>query len=200
MRLFGVSLGERNKKVGEVLNFSLPSIETCPGASSWCLKHCYGRRYEKLRPACLRAYERNLNLAKDTKRFAWTMIGILPRIVPCFRIHVSGDFYSSEYVDAWRQICREFPNVKFWSYTRSWAVKSMTQHLIELRDLPNVELFASTDPTMPLPPKGWRVAFINNDPRANGVKCKHQANLKSSCLECGYCFNRKHGNVIFKCR
>ena len=41
MRLFGVSLGEGNAKVGDVYTFSLPSHATCPGASPWCLEHCY---------------------------------------------------------------------------------------------------------------------------------------------------------------
>lgn len=198
MRLFGVVLGERNMKVGEVLNFSLPSIETCPGASPWCPKHCYGYRYERLRPACRKAYHRNLSLAHDTELFAKTMIGIIPRIAPCFRIHVSGDFHTIAYVKAWTQICREFPQVKFWSYTRSWAAKELLPHLEELRALLNVQLFASTDPAMPLPPEGWRIAFIDVDPRADGLPCKEQSGDQESCLDCGYCFRKNTGNVVFK--
>lgn len=198
MRIFGVMLGEGNSKVGEVLNFSLPSIETCPGASSWCLKHCYGYRFEKLRPSCRKAYERNLALAADTDRFVQTMIGVLPRIAPCFRIHVSGDFFSRKYVDAWTEICRAFPQIRFWSYTRSWVVPKLLSPLRSLKSLDNVHLFASTDPTMPLPPAGWRVAFIERDPRADGMLCSEQTDRKESCLACGYCFNQGSGNVIFR--
>ena len=97
MQIYGVSLGEGNLKVGNVFTFSLPSNTTCPGASPWCLKHCYAFRYEQIRPGCRQAYERNEALTRDPEKFAQTMIGILPRIMPAFRIHVSGDFYSQPY-------------------------------------------------------------------------------------------------------
>ena len=198
MRLFGVVLGEGNGKVGEVINFSLPSVITCPGASSWCLKKCYADRLEKIRPACRRAYQHNLTLARDTRRFIHIMTGVIPRIAPCFRIHVSGDFFSREYIEAWTAICRAFPPIRFWTYTRSWAVPELLPSLLALRSLPNVHLFASTDPTMPLPPKGWRTAFIDIDPRANGQLCSEQTGLTESCLACGACFRTEDGNVIFR--
>ena len=190
MRLFGVSLGEGNAKVGEVFTFSLPSHATCPGASPWCLKHCYAYRYERLRPSCLRAYQRNLVLAQRTNEFVRVMTGVVPRILLCMRIHVSGDFHSAEYVDGWCRI--------FWSYTRSWIVSELSRPLERLRALPNVVLFASTDPTMPLPPEGWRVAFVDTDPRARGILCSKQTEEEDSCLACGYCFRRDSGDVIFR--
>jgi len=198
MRLFGVSLGEGNIKVGEVFNFSLPSITTCPGASRWCLKHCYAYRYERLRPACRKAYRHNLALAQDTEKFIRTLIGILPRIMPCFRIHVSGDLFSAAYCKAWIRICSEFPQTRFWAYTRSWSVAELLAPLDQLRALENVNLFASTDQTMPLPPEGWRVAFIDADPRAHGIPCSKQTEEDDSCLACGYCFREQAGNVIFR--
>ncbi len=70
--------------------------------------------------------------------------------------------------------------------------------LEQLRACPNVEIFASTDPTMPLPPQGWRVAFIETDQRASGVLCKEQTQQQESCLACGYCFRQDKGNVVFK--
>jgi hypothetical protein len=100
LKLLGVSLGEGNTKVGDVFTFSLPSKTTCPGASPWCLSHCYAHRYEVRRPGCRKAYQANLNLASAPQVFARRMIGILPRILPCFRIHVSGDFNSAQYIDA----------------------------------------------------------------------------------------------------
>lgn len=94
MRLFGVSLGEGNAKVGDVFTFSLPSRATCPGASKWCLKHCYAYRFERMRPACKRAYQRNLVLAQRPDEFVRVVTGVMPRILSCMRIHVSGDFYD----------------------------------------------------------------------------------------------------------
>lgn len=198
MRLFGVSLGEGNTKVGDVFTFSLPSHVTCPGASSWCREHCYAHRYERLRPGCLQAYERNLLLAQRPEEFVRVMTGILPRILPSMRIHVSGDFHTREYIDGWREICVAFPQTRFWTYTRTWAVPNLLQALEQLKVLPNVQLIASTDPTMSLPPEGWRTAFIDADDRASGLPCRHQQGHANTCLECGYCFREDEGNVVFK--
>ncbi|MBM4049590.1 MAG: hypothetical protein FJ279_31225 [Planctomycetes bacterium] len=198
MRLFGVSLGEGNVKVGDVFTFSLPSRKTCPGASSWCWDYCYAYRYERCRPGCQDAYERNLSLSRDTGKFIRTLIGVLPRIMPCFRIHVGGDFYSVEYVHAWQRICSAFPQVKFWAYTRSWAAPELRTALEGLRSLENMQLMASTDPAMPLPPSGWRVGFVDADPRAQGMLCGEQTEQQESCLACGYCFQRSEGDVIFR--
>ena len=102
MRLFGVSLGDGNTKIGDVYTFSLPARATCPGASPWCLKHCYAHRYEQLRPVCRRAYQRNLALAQQPDEFVRVVTGVLPRILPCMRLHVSGDFHSQMYARAWQ--------------------------------------------------------------------------------------------------
>jgi len=198
MRLFGVSLGLGNMKVGEAFTFSLPSKTTCPGASEWCREHCYSHKYERCRRACQNAYEDNLALSRDTAQFVRIMTGVLPRIMPCFRIHVGGDFYSAEYVEAWQRICGAFPQVQFWAYTRSWVVAELCQPLDGLRSLEHVHLFASTDPTMPLPPRGWRIAFIETDSRSRGMMCKEQTDQEESCLACGYCFRRGHGDVVFR--
>ena len=198
MNLFGVCLGEGNIKVGKVFTFSLPSHITCPGASPWCLEHCYAYRFERLRPACRRAYQRNLVLAQQPEEFVRVMTGVLPRILPCVRIHVSGDFHSRSYVMAWKRICAAFPQTRFWAYTRSYVVPELSPALEQLRALDNVQVFASTDPTMPLPPDRWRVAFIETDPRATGVLCKEQTQQHESCLACGYCFREHAGNVVFK--
>lgn len=198
MHLFGITFGEGNIKVGDVFTFSLPSHITCPGASSWCRKYCNAARYEKLRPKCRSAYKRNLMLAKNPKKFIKIVTGVLPRILSCMRIHVSGDFWSTEYIEAWVQICAAFPQTKFWTYTRSWRVPALRKTLGQLRALPNVEIFASTDPAMPLPPNGWRIAFINSDKRAKGLRCPQQEGQVSSCFACTYCFRKEKGNVIFR--
>ena len=40
-----------------------------------------------------------------------------------FRIHDSGDFYSLEYLAAWREVAARFPDILFWAPTRIWATK-----------------------------------------------------------------------------
>ena len=125
-------------------------------------------------------------------------MGVLPRILPCMRLHVSGDFWSAEYISSWIAICKAFPQTLFWAYTRSWIVSDLRARLETLRALENVQLFASTDPAMRQPPADWRTAFIDRDSKATGVLCPQQQGTTDSCLNCGYCFSEKTGHVIFK--
>ena len=191
-------LGNGNTKVGALPTFSLPSGITCPGASAWCRKHCYGQRFERLRPNCRFAYARNLQLSFAPADLADQLTKIIPPETPCLRLHVTGDFYSAEYISAWHSVCVAHPTILFWAYTRSWAIPKLMASLEELRSLENVQLFGSTDPTMCVPPSTWRVAFIADDPRANGITCKKQCEKAESCMDCGYCYQADSGNVIFK--
>ena len=190
-----IALG--NRKVGRVWTFSLPSFVTCPGASTWCRQHCYAWRFERLRSNCRRAYIRNLAMSLEPERFVAPVLKSLPEDASLVRIHVGGDYYSPEYSAAWLEICQARSNTQFWSYTRSWSVATLRLGLEQLRALPNLALFASLDSEMPQPPEGWRLAFIENDPRASGVPCLHQQGQVESCLECGYCFRERAGNVVF---
>jgi hypothetical protein len=191
-------VGQGNSKVGKIPTFSLPSRLTCPGASAWCIEHCYARRFERLRPFCRAGYSRNLVLTWDAERFVSTMLAEIPPDLTCFRIHVSGDMYDQSYIDNWERICLQRPRVQFCAYTRAWGVPGLRPALESLKQLRNVALFASTDITMSLPPEGWRAAFIEGDPRASGLKCSEQNGRSESCLECRYCFMSDAGNVVFR--
>ena len=198
MNVVQVCVGKGNSKVGRIPTFSLPSRFTCPGASPWCIQHCYARRFERLRSFCRLGYSRNLVLTWDVERFVSTMLMKIPPDLPCFRIHVSGDLYSHEYIEGWESICLQRPGVRFWAYTRSWVVPELRPALEGLKCLRNVALFASTDSTMPLPPEDWRVAFIESDPRATGIECREQSGLSDSCLSCRYCIAPNAGHVVFR--
>ncbi len=198
MTLFEASLGRGNSKVGRLPTFSLPSRFTCPGATPWCIEHCYALRFERMFDNCRRAYTRNLVLTWDPGRFVQVMDVLLPPDSPWLRIHVSGDFYSAAYANLWRRICETRPHTRFWAYTRSWTVASIRPALEQLRALPNVQLFASVDTDMPSPPRDWRTAYIEIDTRAVGMPCRHQHGRVESCLDCGYCFIERAGDVVFK--
>lgn len=43
---------------------------------------------------------------------------ILVDDIKMIRIHAAGDFFSAEYVDMWKRIIRNNPDVKFWTYTK----------------------------------------------------------------------------------
>jgi hypothetical protein len=155
-------------------------------------------RFERIWPNCRLAYSRNLVLSWNADRFVKAMLENIPRDLPVLRIHVSGDFYSPPYIFAWRRIARKRPITQFWAYTRSWTNPELLAALERFRALGNVHLFASVDTGMPDPPPGWRVAYLDIDPRAHGVPCLHQNGKANSCFQCRYCFRPGNGNVVFK--
>ena len=190
-------ISDGNKKLGKLPNISMPSYLSCPGKSKWCQKKCYANRYEKMYPRCTPAYIRNMAISK-TPDFIDVIITKIKKMGgPYFRIHPSGDFYSTEYIDKWVNICQSLPDTLFCVYTRSWIIPELLSSLNKLKKLKNFQLFFSVDPTMPLPPEG-RVAFIETDKRSNGIMCLEQTRKKNTCLECGYCYKNTKKNVIFK--
>lgn len=81
------------------------------------------------------------------------------------RIHASGDFDTAEYVEAWMRIVKACPGTKFYAYTRSWTVPAMLKSLVELAQLPNMDLWFSADKSMPKPPvfDFTRIAYLALD-------------------------------------
>jgi len=91
-----------------------------------------------------------------------------------------------------------FAQTRFWAYTGSWVVAELLASLEQVKVLSNVRLLGSTDPTMPLPPEGWCVAFVDADPRVRGILCSKQTDEEDSWLACRYCFRKDTGEVIFR--
>jgi hypothetical protein len=183
--------GKGNDKIGRsIAQFSrmhgLPEDGgTCPGASDWCRENCYVQRITR-------------QYAQSHARFVANSAGDIPDDIPTsgrYRIHVSGDFDTAPYIRAWIAMAQSRPNVAFWAYTRSWRVPRLMRALEDLRALPNVQLFASTDPSIADDlPDGWRVARIDS---ARGYACPEQSGRKPDCNACSYCITGQSGDVAF---
>lgn len=133
-----------NGKLGDgIYVWSLPAVDTCPGASPACLKHCYARRGRVRLQR--RRYLANLEASQGNGFVALMVREIHRRFVGCVRIHVSGDFYSAAYVKAWTEIVRACPHVRFYAYTRSWRVAVMRRALEGLAKCRNMRLWYSCD-------------------------------------------------------
>ena len=57
-----------------------------------------------------------------------------------FKIHYSGDIFSAEYAAAWNEVIQEFPEVYFWTYTRSF------EFVPALLGGGNLSIYLSCDP------------------------------------------------------
>ena len=188
-----------NPKVGRHVSVvNREAVETCPGASEWCIV-CY-------------ALHGNFQRFNLQAKYAAAVLELPLNIRDLMRWHVSGDFDTVEYIRMAIKYMADHPGTKFWAYTRSWTVDKLLPELERMRELPNMQLFASVDPTMPEPPPGWRIAYPETDDRFTGVTCLEQACSRAcpdgckgkgkthipimpDCERCTYCFRKPAGNV-----
>lgn len=189
---------------------------TCPGATTECRAICYAARPVAEAGAVADMWHKN-SLTPEVPE--------IPERCTLLRIHISGDFDTNVYIHNWIARLTERPDVTCWAYTRSWRVPYLLPHLEELRAMPNMQLFASMDVSAEdMPPTGWRIAWIDGDPRAgfvhgtvahlddqsilpwevqrtaSGTKaliCPEETKDVVNCESCGFCFDGKRNDVIF---
>ena len=204
-------LAPGNKKIGDsgrvyssVFVWNLPAVASCPGASEWCLMHCYNA---DTRSDVFPVSEWQDNWSWFTYKPQELKMRIREQLdsakrPTAVRIHSSGDFYSLSYTLFWIDIVRQFREVQFWAYTRSWTIPELLPQLEVLRAEPNFELFASCDSTMPHPPDGWRLSLVENEAEdftkePQDLLCPEQVGQVPNCASCGFCIERRSGNVLF---
>jgi hypothetical protein len=183
--------GKGNAKIGpNVYTYSrLPGKDqTCPGATAACEAVCYAKRVD----GPVRQMWRG-NSAET--------VPPIPDDCRLLRLHISGDFTTVSYINAWYERLAARPDVTAWAYTRSWRVPHLLPALNRLRGLDNVELFASMDEDSEAPPADWRVSWLEGDPRIGAARasyvCPEQTGAKPNCEACRYCFDGWQNDVTF---
>ncbi len=180
-----------NTKLGRILNFSLPPVTTCPGATSWCKKHCYARKGYLKAGSVQKRWQENYELTQR-EDFVDIAVKLLERWkkkgYKIVRLHVAGDFYSQEYLNKWFEIARRLPDIKFVAYTRSWMLNFANKPA-------NMLIYYSVDPeTRHFPAKKMPLAFVPETLAPEGThKCQYP---KVTCDKCMFCYNGK-GDVAF---
>lgn len=195
-------LGIRSDHYDKVLVWNLPVVVTCPGASEWCLRHCYNAdaRKEKFP---INEWNKNLQYYLNSMdALEEKLLNTLtePGVRKAVRIHSSGDFFEKAYIEFWRRIVEKTPTVRYWAYTRSWQNKELIAPLEQFRLLNNIQLFASWDKTMPSVPQGWRQSIVYgvDEKVANtGIVCPEQSGTSPNCATCNYCITKSKGDVYF---
>ena len=139
-----LKLGNGNAKLNTAIGiFDLPAGHTCPFAKD-CLARvnyktgklirgeeakfrCFAATGELRSPQARNKRKHNLDLIKSKRSVEGMAQLILASMkvdekianVDMFRIHTSGDFYSQMYFDAWVEVAKSLPNVRFYAYTKS---------------------------------------------------------------------------------
>ena len=101
--------------------FTLPT-HTCIG-SGICRKFCYADKGYTRFKKCVQSRENKFNISRQENfiELITTEIKKMKKI-KAIRIHESGDFYSQEYLNKWKYIAKQFPNLIFQCYTKSFIL------------------------------------------------------------------------------
>ena len=135
-------ISKGNSKTG-CYSLDLPAKITCPGMTEACGSKCYAASIMRIYQGVAAKYARNLELA-NSDDFVMRMVRDIPPRCE-FRMHVSGDFYSTKYVDDWIEIAKRRTDVIFYTYTRSWQKPDIWQRILHLDALDNVNVNLSVD-------------------------------------------------------
>lgn len=162
--LLKFSPGKANAKLaslkGILYTFSLPAGHSCPGANECLAKvifesgkykikdgpksrfRCFSASQEVVYKGVREQRQYNFNLLrqyKDTKDISQLISDSLPNNATIIRIHVSGDFFNENYMEAWMRVARDNPKKIFYAYTKS------LNYWVKLKGIvpPNFKLNAS---------------------------------------------------------
>lgn len=127
----------------KVYSFDLPAGKTCPGAHDCkstaiqisvfpakfmikdgphCQFRCFSASQEVMFPNVFYSRKHNLDClrrCRTAERMAKAISDSLPKNAGIIRLHVSGDFFSQAYFDAWRIVAVANPDRLFYAYTKS---------------------------------------------------------------------------------
>jgi hypothetical protein len=126
-----------------------------------------------------------------------------------FRIHVSGDFFNVQYLDAWNRIAKRNPAVKFFAFTKQFDV--LRNYIANIKLAKNLSIILSAwipdKFTTWLPPEDLRkkfpVAWITDKTaQSQWYIAQYMDGIdvcEGNCETCGKCFSRKkkHGDITF---
>ena len=120
--------------------FTLPAGHTCPGANE-CLSRadritgkikdgpntlfrCFAASAEAVYPSLRKMVWHNFELIKATLKngvnaCADLICESLPKKFDIMRVHVGGDYFSKQYLQAWIEVAKRNPTKIFYSYSKS---------------------------------------------------------------------------------
>ena len=111
-------LSNQNTKLGKLSSFSLPLCSCDKTMNKQCKKYCYANYMYRLYPGYRKKMQANLRATKSG-HFIEQMCYELEEASYYVRLHVSGDFYSQDYLDMWMIIANRNPNHLFYCYTKA---------------------------------------------------------------------------------
>lgn len=183
-------LSNQNHKLGKLSSFSLPQCSCDKVMSKECRKYCYANYMKRLYPSWKNKMMYNYRAAKSPN-FIERICHELKEGSVYVRIHVSGDFYSQEYLEKWYKIADRNPRQVFYCYTKSISLdysKRPKNFIVFLSDdkLRLQEHYYKFD--------GVATISFDKKPIEGFTLCRHQVN-GTHCAYCGLCMEK--GNRVY---
>ena len=158
-----------------------------------CLKHCYYNKIIRIYPQQEKFLNDNLRETKKVDFVHNMVMQISDLNIRYFRIHSCGEFYNQTYFNKWVNICKHFPNITFYTYTKNID--------LDVKRPKNFILYISDDLGI------WKshykrfdgVSRVKNKADKlpeNFILCRNQTN-NLSCLQCKACFIGKKTKICF---
>jgi hypothetical protein len=163
--------------------FSLPAGWTCPGAKDCLSKadrttghiqdgpdtewRCFAASGEARSPSLRKAVWHNYDLIKKSLLNSWRykqdkvqkladlIVDSLP-VCDIVRVHVGGDYFSKEYLEAWVEVAKRKPDVIFYSYSKS--LKFFSEHALPENLILTASRGGKHDELIDL--HGWKEAVV----------------------------------------
>ena len=201
-----------NAKLKGIWHYSLPSGYSCPGAKNCYTKadritgkitdlqtpdadgviyRCYAAMDEARRPNVRAVRWDNFDLLKARKSTKEKVTLIVSSIRNSglarggtLRVHIGGDYYSQSYFNAWMQAAKFFPNITFYSYTKS--ITFLLEYIAAHGGLPKNFVFTCSrggkhDNLIPQTMvKSAKVFFSMDEANALGLEIDHTDDLAIS--------------------
>lgn len=189
-----------NKKLGAIMNISLPPVVTCANCGS-CSKYCYAVR-SYWRPGVQTAWNENYLLFLTDQNRYFNEISKAVKLQRFFRWHVSGDIVNEAYLAGMIRVAQENPKCEFLAFTKAYQIVNAA--IAAGAVIPgNLHLLFSAAPGNDMP-NPYRIpeCHINfQDTAQNTYKggAEYEYHCTGNCAECavngGGCFFLKPGDA-----
>ena len=190
------SKGNAKLKQVNLYTFSLPAGHSCPFANICLAKadkatgkiklgannlfQCFSATSENMFPNVRKSRWSNFEALRglDTAGMFNLIQKSLPKKAAIVRVHVSGDFFSQAYFDAWLLVARANPTVKFYAYTKSIPFWLKRENDIPFNFVLNGSIGGKADDLIKSNNlKSVKVVFSEREAQQLGLKIDHTDEL-----------------------
>lgn len=118
------------------------------------------------------------------------------------RLHVLGDFPSTEYVAFWKEILDEHPNVMCWGYTHrmttAWGGDEIGDAIQAVKDAYPARFSIRWSGEVSRPDGAVVISKVPKRPRVEeGLVCPAQTDATACCASCALCWEAPHESIAF---